>query len=99
MKFRLGKPEAARGDTEKAMDLYKSAIVDYTQAIKSNADNNLAYDNRGLAKSALGDLESTRGDAEKAMDLYESAIVDHTQATQINPKYADAHSNRAIVEV
>jgi tetratricopeptide (TPR) repeat protein len=66
-----------RGDVYFGQKEFKTAIVDYTQAISLRPDKAKdAYYKRGLAYFKLGQ--------------YEKAIADHTQAIQIDAGYTDA---------
>ncbi|NJN39191.1 MAG: tetratricopeptide repeat protein [Acaryochloridaceae cyanobacterium CSU_3_4] len=60
----------------------KGAISDYDQAIQLKPDYAEAYNNRGIARSALGDNKG--------------AISDLDKAIQLKPDYAVAYVNRGI---
>ncbi|MEB3151352.1 MAG: tetratricopeptide repeat-containing serine protease family protein, partial [Sphaerospermopsis sp.] len=74
--FALGLDKQNKGDN-------RGAIVAYTEAIKINPNDALAYYNRGIARDDLGDKQG--------------AIDDYNQAIKINPNYANAYNNRGIV--
>ena len=63
---------------------YKSAINDYTKAIKINPEYADAYFYRGCAKHKLED--------------YKGAISDFSKAIQINPNYVDAYYYRGLAK-
>ncbi|WP_082801150.1 tetratricopeptide repeat protein [Cylindrospermopsis raciborskii] len=52
--------------------IYRGAIDDYTQAIKLNPNDALAYYNRGIARSNLGDNQGAIADLQKAADLFQT---------------------------
>jgi len=64
---------------------HKSAISDFTTAIKLDPDYPAAYNNRGVAYGNLGE--------------HRSAISDYTTAIKLDPDYADAYKNRGIAKV
>jgi tetratricopeptide (TPR) repeat protein len=47
-----------------------SAIADYNKSIEINPNLAQAYNNRGIARSALGDKEGAIEDFQKAVNLY-----------------------------
>ncbi|MBW4615169.1 MAG: tetratricopeptide repeat protein [Desmonostoc vinosum HA7617-LM4] len=59
------------------------AVADFTNAIKINPKYFQAYNNRGVARSALGDKQG--------------AITDFNQALKINPNYTYAYIGRGNV--
>jgi tetratricopeptide (TPR) repeat protein len=59
---------------------YKTTIADFTQAIKLDPNDAMAYNNRGIAYDELGD--------------YGKAIADYTQAIKLDPSFAYAYYNR-----
>ncbi|MDA9968356.1 tetratricopeptide repeat protein [Salibacteraceae bacterium] len=63
---------------------YKSAIADFTTAIRLDPDDASAYYNRGLAYDDLGE--------------YKSAIADYTTAIRLDPDFASAYYNRGIAK-
>ena len=71
-----------RGNTKYNLGLYKSAILDYTDAIRLNPDFAEVYISRGAAKSSLSE--------------YFAAIRDYDTAIRLNPDNAIAHANRGI---
>ena len=73
-----------RGEIFAELEKYDKAIVDFNQAITINPQLALAYNNRGLAKSALGDEAD--------------AIADFNQAITINPQDAYAYNNRGLAK-
>ena len=98
VQFRLGESETARGNIDKAQELYKAAIEDFTQVLKLAPEHLLAYNNRGLTHLRLGESKSIHGKVSEAQDLYEAAIADYTQSIKINPKDVNTYYNRAIVK-
>jgi len=56
------------------------AITNYTEAIRLNPNDAMAYMGRGNAYSEI--------------ENYDKAIADYTQAIRLNPNYADAYFNR-----
>jgi len=71
--FALGVDKEEKGD-------YKGAIVAYTEAIKIDPNNAVAYNYRGTLRSDLGEKQG--------------AIQDYNQAIKINPNYSEAYNNR-----
>jgi tetratricopeptide (TPR) repeat protein len=69
-----GKITASQGQA------YDKAIADYTQAIRLDPNNAVAYRERGVALSQKGDNDK--------------AIADYNQAIRLNPNYARAYINR-----
>ena len=69
---------------EKARELYKAAVKDYTQVVKINPEDADTYNDLAAAKCKLGDIESARGDAEKAQRLYHDGITDYDKYIQLN---------------
>ena len=63
---------------------YKSAISDFTTAIKLDPDYPAAYNNRGVAYGNLGE--------------HRSAISDYTTAIKLDPDYAKAYRNRGVAK-
>ena len=59
------------------------AIAQYTQTIRREPNNAVAYNNRGIAYNRKGDTDR--------------AIADLSQAIKIDPTYADAYNNRGTV--
>lgn len=72
------------GVTNTQKEEYRSAVKDYTNAIKINPEYADAYFYRGCAKHKLQD--------------YRGAISDFSKAIQINPNYVDAYYYRGIVK-
>ncbi|MDR2717539.1 MAG: tetratricopeptide repeat protein [Treponema sp.] len=64
---------------------YEQVIADYTQAIRLNPNDAIAYANRGNAYSDKSD--------------YDRAIADYTQAIRLNPNYTIAYANRATAYI
>ena len=64
------------------LEQYEEAIADFTQAIRLNPNDALAYNNRGLTCAELNDLTG--------------AIADFTQAIRLNPNDALAYNNQGI---
>jgi tetratricopeptide (TPR) repeat protein len=60
-------------------------LEDYSQAIRLNPNNSVAYSNRGDARQDLGDKPG--------------AIKDYTDAIRINPKNAFAYYGRGLTNV
>ena len=63
---------------------HKSAISDFTTAIKLDPDYPAAYNNRGVAYGNLGE--------------YNAAIADYTTAIRLDPDYAKAYTNRGVAK-
>ena len=61
---------------------YDRAIADFTEAIRLDGNNAVAYSNRGEAYLQKGDVDN--------------AIADFNQAIRLNPRYAWAYNNRGI---
>ncbi|MFM7692131.1 MAG: tetratricopeptide repeat protein, partial [Alphaproteobacteria bacterium] len=70
----------SRGVARAAQDDRRSAIADYTEAIRINPQYAHAFNNRGAARAGQGDRVG--------------AIADYTEAIRINPQYAHAFNNR-----
>ncbi|MBD2200312.1 tetratricopeptide repeat protein [Calothrix anomala FACHB-343] len=69
--------------TDKNSSISRYLLIEqqkFTQAIKINSNDALAYYNRAQARADLGD--------------YEGTIADYTQAIKINPNYVDAYYSR-----
>ena len=66
-----------------ALGEIETAIEDYTQAIRLNPHDAVAYSNRGLAYAELKD--------------YRKAIEDQTQAIRLNPELGVAYFNRGTI--
>ena len=73
-----------RGNTKYNLGLYKSAILDYTDAIRLNPDFAEVYISRGAAKSSLSE--------------YFAAISDFDTAIRLNPDCAIAYFNRGCAK-
>ncbi len=72
---------------EQAIKLRRSAIIDFTEAIKGKPDYTHAYYNRGSSEHELGkQLKDTV--------LIQKAIEDFTKALQFDDKFAEAYHNR-----
>ena len=63
---------------------YKSAVVDYDEALRLKPDCIKAYHNRGLAKLELRQ--------------YEDTIVDCNEAIRLKPDSAETYCNRGIAK-
>lgn len=63
---------------------YKGAITDFTEAIRLNPNDAVAYYDRGTAKNRTGD--------------HDGAIADYTEAIRINPNYTEAYSDRDVAK-
>ncbi|QJB45435.1 tetratricopeptide repeat protein [Dolichospermum flos-aquae] len=61
---------------------YQDAFGYYTQVLQLKPNNEDAYFNRGIVRSALGDKQG--------------AIDDYTQAINIDPNYVNAYLNRGL---
>jgi tetratricopeptide (TPR) repeat protein len=59
---------------------YDAAIIHYNHAIRLDPNHAIAYNDRGLAKSALNDKKA--------------AIDDYNHAIRLDPNYANAYNNR-----
>lgn len=73
-----------RGDAMYAMELYEEAIVAYDQAIRLKPNYIEAYNNRGIAKSAIGQSFA--------------AIADFDKAIEIKPDFAKGYTFRGAVK-
>jgi tetratricopeptide (TPR) repeat protein len=62
--------------------VFEKAIADFTQAIRLDPNNALAYGERGNAYADKGD--------------YDRAIADHTRTIKLDPNNAAAYSNRGL---
>ena len=62
---------------------YQAAINDFTQTIKINPNDAIAYSSRGIPHVYLKD--------------YQAAINDFTKAIKINPNLAAAYAGRGVV--
>jgi tetratricopeptide (TPR) repeat protein len=88
-----GFEDFGRGNSAKSRGDYDLAIAEYSEAIRRNPNNPIAYYNRGLAyyqkrKNAKGDYDN--GD-------YDRALADYTQALRLDPNFAVAYNARALV--
>lgn len=101
-KSELGK---SKTDREEGKRLYREAINDYTEVIKLNSDNAMAFHHRGLASRDLGQCKFTLGqskdDQEEALSLYEAAVRDLDKAITdqreaIEMGYADTDQGETI---
>jgi tetratricopeptide (TPR) repeat protein len=61
---------------------YDRAIADFTESIRLDGNNPIAFSNRGEAYLQKGNLDN--------------AIADFNQAIRLNPRYAWAYNNRGI---
>jgi tetratricopeptide (TPR) repeat protein/predicted small secreted protein len=68
--------------TEAQKRVYEQAIADFTEAIRLDPGNAVAYRERGA-------VYALRGDTDKG-------IADHNQAIRLNPQYAFAYYNRGV---
>ena len=73
-----------RGFDKEGLGDYKGAIFEYTQAIRLDPDDALAYINRGNAKRKLGQ--------------HRAAISDYDTAIRLKPDYALAYINRGYAK-
>jgi len=64
---------------------YKSAIKDYSKAIKSDKNNKEAYYNRGICEQSLNNLKSAKDDFDKTLKL--------------DPKFVKVYYSRATIFV
>jgi len=71
-----------RAEAYRQLGEYDSAIYDYTMAIRLAPKDQVAYNNRGLARYNQGD--------------YLGSINDYTEALDLNPEDAVAYSNRGV---
>ncbi|WP_288300456.1 tetratricopeptide repeat protein [uncultured Brachyspira sp.] len=71
---------------------YKSAIYYFTEVIKLNPKNSMAYNNRCNAKSDLSNTKEKN--SEEYNKLINEAIEDYNKAIELNPNYAEAYNNR-----
>jgi len=79
------RPEAYKGEREKAKGDFDNAIEDFKEAIRLDQNYAEAFNNLGRAYLTRGE----KGDVEQAIENYDIAIG-------INPDYADAFNNRSI---
>ena len=101
-KYLLGLDKTAQGAVKKAIPLYRSAIRDYTQAIKVTSTPAFVsrnYNNRGYTKYLIAEYESAEGNTEKARNLYEAAMHDSEEAIKHDRKNAYAYCTRAVAKV
>ena len=82
---RLGPPDQRRHD---------QAIADYTEAIRLNPKDSLAYCGRGLAYGKKVDIDKSIADYTEAIRLNDKSIADYTEAIRLNPRYARAFRGR-----
>ena len=61
-----------RGNAYLVEKKWQKAIEDYTQAIRINPNNVIAYRNRGEARFNLGDIQGAIQDLRKAASLYQA---------------------------
>jgi len=71
-----------RGQTLSEYEEYKLAIVEFSEAIRLDAENEVAFNNRGVAYNELSQ--------------YDKAIADCTEAIRIDPDLAKAYYNRGV---
>lgn len=64
---------------------YQEAVAEYSEAIRLDPGNALAYNNRGLAYVRLGQ--------------YQRAIEDYAEAVRVDPGDADAYADRAVLHI
>ena len=72
------------GDSLYSSGEYRQAVAQYTTVIKSQPENEFAYNARGLAKLALKE--------------YYEAIADFNRAAEINPKSANPQNNLGLAK-
>jgi tetratricopeptide (TPR) repeat protein len=72
--------DAVRNPTNEQKAIYARAATDFTQAIRIDPNNKIAYRERGLMYSEQGD--------------HDRAIADYNQAIRLDPNYAAAYMNR-----
>ena len=72
--------QAGRQLSKEQTQAYNRAIADFTEAIRLDENNAVAYSDRGDAYSQKGDLDK--------------AIADYNQAIRLNPQYAWAYNDR-----
>ena len=75
---------------------YKSAIYYFTEVIKLNPKNSIAYNNRGNAKSDLSNTKEKN--SEEYNKLINEAIEDYNKAIELNQYYVEAYNNRGIAK-
>ena len=75
---------------------YKSAIYYFTEVIKLNPKNSMAYNNRGNAKSDLSNTKEKN--SEEYNKLINEAIEDYNKAIELNPNLSEAYNNRGIAK-
>jgi len=73
----------SRGDTKVSNGDFDRAIVDYSEAMRLNPTNAVAFYGRGSAYSFKGE--------------YDRAIADFSEAIRLDPKYTDALYNRGVM--
>ena len=71
-----------RGDTHIERGEYDQALVVYTEAIRLNPNDAMAFNERAFVYDKKGD--------------YDRAIADSTEAIRLNPKFAKAFNNRGF---
>jgi tetratricopeptide (TPR) repeat protein len=87
--------KGSRGHDPQA--LYKSAINDFTNAIKINSKFAEAYLHQGSAKMNWGVYKQSIG--QDPTKLYKEAINDYTKAIEINSEFAEAYIARASAKM
>ena len=76
---------------------YKSAIYYFTEVIKLNPKNSMAYNNRGNAKSDLSNIREKN--SEEYNKFINEAIEDYNKAIELNPNYSIAYNNRGLAKL
>ncbi len=66
---RLTRAYNNRGSAYSSARMYQPAISDYTESLRLNPDNEIAYYNRGLTHFFLGDFGAARNDFRAAMEI------------------------------
>ncbi len=99
-----------RGEFDKAITRYNSAIKLYPRYVKAHYNRAIAYYKNGDFTQAIADYNTTiklkpvyaaaynnRGVIFRKKGEYTKAIADFSKAIKLNPKYSKAYYNRAIV--
>jgi tetratricopeptide (TPR) repeat protein len=76
---------------------FEEAIAEYDLAIQADADNLLAYSNKGYAQMRLGDL--TKGDSALKQNRYAASVETLQYLTAKDSSYALGHYNLALAYI
>lgn len=73
-----------RGNLEKLLKNYESAILNFNKAVTLNPKFAEAFYKRGNVKFSVKD--------------YKGALEDYNEAIKLNPKFAEAYHNRGLIK-